>query len=200
MLNNFSPLLKTNSWGYKNDPDMYLDTIKQEQDAIEKLIKHTRESSEGAKHTQFIQEYYNLYEEHIDSITANLQRLQPLSKRLTELFISNEGTIPEEKIELGGYTYYATYGYEGWTFISHLDYDKYLGKDVYLILIYSQSPKGIRFVDSAIGFTSLDLESLRSHPNYLHEQFSKLDKLTTVEEILEQHKRCSNLLLDIYFH
>lgn len=195
MLNNFFPLLKENSF---NNPKMYLAIKKHEQSAINQLIKHAEKSTEGAKHTEFIKDYFNLYEDHIESITTNLQPIQPLSEKLSELLNSTEEAISEEKIELGGYTFYTTLGYEGWTFITPLGYDKYLEKDTYLILIYNQTPKGFWLVESAIGFTSMDIESLRNHPNYLDEQFNKFDKLTTVEKIMEHYKKCIELLLECF--
>ncbi|QUG43056.1 hypothetical protein KD050_07405 [Psychrobacillus sp. INOP01] len=195
MLNNFSPLFKENSF---NSPKMYLAIKQDEQNVINQLIQHAKKSIEGAKHTVFIQEYYSLYEDHIDSITTILKRRQPLSEKLSELLNRTEEATPEEKIEFDGYTFYATFGYEGWTFISPLGYDKYLEKDTYLILIYNQTPKGFWLAESAIGYTSMDIESLRNHPNYLVEQFNKFDKLTTVEEIMEHHKKCIKLLLECF--
>lgn len=198
MLNNFSPILTIDSFGLGNNPEIYLAFKETEQHTIQKLISYARNSKEGTKHIEFISEYYNLFQIHLDFINSTIESITQLSDKLTEHLNYKEKLNFEEKIEFNGCTYYITYSFDGWILFSYLTYDKHLEKDAYLILNYTQSSKGLKTTEKSIGFTNQSLDSLRKHPNYLQEQLDQLDKLSTINEINTQFKRCEKLLLQCF--
>lgn len=190
----FNPVLKLeHSHAMNEDYKIYISFEKMKLSAIEDLLQFTNITPNGEWHFDFIQEYAQTFRNHINYVSSSMNSLSLFADEVLD-FLNDNNNLVEESFELNGLKYYISFESDSYYIFTSLSYDKFLEKESYAVFEIQKTSKGYKLIQSAVGFTTKNIDDLRKHPSYIKEQIEKFNSLLSVEQLKEHKDYCENLI------
>lgn len=165
-------------------------------DEINKLIKYSADSPDYRLHTEFIQSYKTIFQNHINYVKSVMKSMEYQSNELIGVLNGSEGVEGlNSTIQLG---YFWNVIYDTLYFYKPLEFDEYLKLQSFLIIEMEDTPSGYKVKHHSLGFTTLNNNEILNEPSLLKKQIEMFSTIDNIDNIYSHREYCGNLLIKIF--